>query len=146
MSDGVGMQSCKGLLHLPILFANDLAGSDGVDEQFTDDGEVGSAAITGDAVIAFVCDILILGRGTGSGNQLSWYFRILHKPSQAERGSTFHQRIDKGLQVLLVLGEQIVLPQRVHQPRTSQVPVGPHRILAFLAHRIGHRPDVGVMA
>ena len=61
VADGVGMESGEGLFHLTVLFAKHLAGCNGVDEEFPDDGQVGSTAIAGGSVIAFIRLVLILG-------------------------------------------------------------------------------------
>ena len=60
VSDGVGVQTGKGFLHGLVFLTQDLAGCDGVDKEFADDGEVGGTAIAGHTVIAFIRLILIL--------------------------------------------------------------------------------------
>ena len=79
-------------------------------KQFTDDGEVSSTPITSHPMIAFVSDILVLGRGGGSRNQFLWILRILHQPVQTEIGSPLHQGVGCRTQVFLILGKQVTLP------------------------------------
>jgi len=47
------------LFHLLVFLSKDLSSSNGVDQEFTDDGKVGSTSITGGAMIAFVCLIFV---------------------------------------------------------------------------------------
>ena len=61
VSDGVGMQTGKGLLHLFVFLSKNLTGSDGVDKEFAYDGHVCCAAIAGHTVIALIGLVFILG-------------------------------------------------------------------------------------
>ena len=146
VADGVGVQLGQCLLHLLVLFTKDLSCGDGVDKQFTDDSQIGSTAITGGAVIALIRLIFVLWRGAGCCDQLAWLLGIVDEPAQTELGSTLHQWVGCGLQVVLVLCELIALPKGVHQPGTTQIPVRPLRTLVLLTHGVGHRPDVAVVA
>ena len=145
VADSVGVQLSQGLLHLLILQSKHLACSNGVDKQFADNGQIGCTTVAGSAVIALIGLILVLGRCAGGSNQLAWLLGVVDEPTQAELGSTLHQRIGNVLQVSLVLCKLVALPQGVYQPGTTQVPVTPFRTLVLLAYRVGHRPDVAVV-
>ena len=145
MSDGIGMQSGECLLNSFILLTKDLTCGDGIDEQLADDGKVGSAAIAGHAVIAFVCLVFVFGRGAGGRDQFSWLLRIIDEPVEAELRCPFHQRIGYRTQIVFILRKLITLPERIHKPGTTHVPVCPLRPFAFFSHGVGHRPDVAVM-
>ena len=60
VTNGIRVQTGEGFLYLFVLLAQNLACSDGVDEEFADNRQIGRAAISGHAVIAFVCIVFIL--------------------------------------------------------------------------------------
>ena len=144
-SDIIGMQPPQYIFVFGIFKAKNRTGCNGVRQQFANDGQIGSTTIAGHAVIAFICDIFVLWRRTGSRNQLSCHLRIVHQPRRTKVRRSLHQRIGHRAQIVGVLGKEIAFPQRVHQPRTTHIPVGPHRAFSLLAHRIRHGPEVGIM-
>ena len=146
VSDGVGVQPCEGLFHVFVFLPEQFSRSDGVRQQFTDDGEVCRTAVAGGAVVALVRLVFVLRRGTGCGDQLSRLFRVLDEPFQAEACRSFHQRVGGGAQIVLVLRKLVALPQRVHEPRAAEVPVRPLRTLLLLPDGVRHGPDVRVVA
>ena len=93
VADRIRMQTSQSLLYLLILLPKDLTCSDGIDKQFADDGKIGGTAITGCAVIALICLILVLGRCAGSRDKFTWLLGIVDEPVQTELCSTFHERI-----------------------------------------------------
>ena len=89
VADGVGVQARQGIGHLAdgFVFITHNAGSlECVDEQLAYNGHIGSAAIAGHAVVAFVCDVFVFGRSAGSGNQFVCVVGIGNKPVQTESG------------------------------------------------------------
>ena len=139
------MQAAERFLVFSRSGATQLAGSNDVGQQFTDDSQVGRTAIAGHAVIPIIRHVFVFRRRTRSGNQLLLVLRVLDEPLQAEIGSTLHQRKSHRAQILLILREQVTLPERIDKPRSAEVPIGPLRPFALLAHGIGHCPEVAVM-
>ena len=86
----------------------------GVDHQFTDDGQVSRRAIAGDAMVAFFREIFVLGRCGGGGYQFVRLLGVLGEPVQTELIGSPHQWVGHVVQVVLVLCEEVTLPQRVH--------------------------------
>ena len=163
MSDDVGMQARQGgfdLFHERQFLADftcccphrvgnaDTLHTDGiigVGQQFTDDGKVGSTAVAGRSVVASVGLVFILWRGTWRSNQLCRILRVFNQPVEHELRGALHQWEGRLPQEVAVLSKQIVVPQILCEPGTAHVPVAPFRTLSFLAHGIGHRPDVTVV-
>ena len=59
VSDGIGMKFSQCLLHLLIFLSKNLACSNGIDKEFTDDGQIGSTAIASSSMIALVRFIFV---------------------------------------------------------------------------------------
>ena len=97
-------------------------------------------------MIAIISNIFILWRCTGSRNQLTCHFRIVHQPRHAKVGSSLHQRIGHSAQIVGVLGKEKAIPERVDEPRTAHIPVSPLWAFVLLSYRIRHCPEVGIMA
>ena len=79
----------------------------GIEQQFANDGKVGSTSVARHSMIALVSDILILWR---SGRGSDEFSAIVNQPTLAELGSTLHQRIGNGAQIVPVLCELVALP------------------------------------
>ena len=61
LADSVGVQTLEGSLVSRDVIATDGTGRAGVRQQLANDGKVGRSAVSGDAVIAFIGDVFVLG-------------------------------------------------------------------------------------
>ena len=79
----IGVQPLQGMCQLLAqgrVDIQDLGGTEGVEEQLADDGQVGGAAITGHAMIAGTVHILVLGRRARCSDELLGMMGIGDEP------------------------------------------------------------------
>ena len=107
-----------------------------------DHSEISRTSIEGSSDIAVRRDILIFRRGRRRSDEITL---LPDKPAKTKVSRTFQHRIIL-FKKRFVSVKKIMLPDMARKPRTTHIPISPSRIASVKPYRIGHRPDVGIMA